>query len=795
MTSQPPEPEQEQSNPSLETTPDQGSKTESNRFKGISKKSTIALIQFTPLGSATPLFISAYQKQEWVLMVQLLPLIILALLWANYAGSFLERLGEILEAKGREDVDNLIIWLKPIDWLKRINKALGETIRWQLAGTEDKYLKCQGNECVQYKTEGFENTFTPLLSEVFVSLELSGDFLRDSDNKLLPLWPGFSHKLQKIQASGCGLSVWYILQEAKRNTMMRSLIIQAWGGYGKTTLLRHLTYIYTRKLEKKRAYNAPKLLPVLLYLRKWQELIGQADAPDLPTLIEQEHIPSLAVDKGLQLPPNWARNHLRKGKMLIMLDGFDEVKEEWRDSVSQWIGKQLQDYPETFFILTSRPAGYRRYSSENKPNTSLFIKPFNQQQQEGFIQSWYLSRERFRNSQPNHPVVEIEANRQAASLNQQLQPIEGERNPLRDLARNPLLLNTIVNLHASYPDEQLPQRRADLYKAIVRLQLGDRPLARQIDMPLEVHESQQVLQRLALFMTQANLTQIEPEQLERKLQSYLTAIDESVSAQIFLNKIEQVSELLVKVDDAYEFAHKSFQEYLAACEIKRTQQEDLLLENWSEQWYSAIIILYVAQLKNPNLFLRRLADIPDSEATKLAYKCLQETSRKVDEDLAQELAKIANKVQDRRYQQLEQYLKQGQWQEADRETYRLMLETVGKEERQWLEPEDLENFPCEDLRKLDQLWVDYSQGKFGFSVQKKIYFELGGTKELNWEEWEKFGSRVGWYNKEKGWCDDSRIELLDTTPYGHIPYCYCFGGGRGWGVGSILYSRAQTCRL
>ena len=786
MTSQPPERSQEQSNPSLETTPDQESKTESNRFKGISKKSTIALIQFTPLGSATPLFISAYQKQEWVLMVQLLPLIILALLWAYYAGSFLERLGEILEEKGKKDVDNLIICLK------RIYKVLDETIRWQLAGTEDKYLKCQGNECVQYKTEGFENTFTPLLSEVFVSLELSGDFLRDSDNKLLPLWPGFSQKLQKIQASGCGLSIWYILQEAKRNTLMRSLIIQAWGGYGKTTLLRHLTYIYTRKLEKKRGYNAPKFLPVLLYLRKWQQLIGQADVPDLPTLIEQEHIPSLAVGKGLKLPPNWARNHLRKGKMLIMLDGFDEVKEEWRDSVSQWIGKQLQDYPETFFLLTSRPAGYRRYSSENKPNTSLFIKPFNQQQQEGFIQSWYLSRERFRNSQPDHPIVEIEANRKAASLNQQLQPIEGgEKNPLRDLARNPLLLNTIVNLHASYPDEKLPQRRADLYKAIVRLQLGDRPLARQIDMPLEVNESQQILQRLALFMTQANLTKIEPAQLERKLQAYLSAIDESVSAEIFLDKIEQVSELLVKVDVSYEFAHKSFQEYLAACEIKRTNQENLLFVNWQEQWWEAIIILYVAQLKNPNLFLRRLADIPNIKATTLTYKCLQETCRKIDEDLRE----LINKVQDRRYQQLEQYLKQGQWQEADRETYRLMLETVGKEEGQWFEPEELENFPCEDLRKLDQLWVDYSQGKFGFSVQKKIYFELGGTKELNWEEWEKFGSRVGWYNKEKGWCEDMRIELLDTTPYGHIPYFYTFGGGRGLTVGSILYSRAQTCRL
>ncbi|CCQ59603.1 GUN4 domain-containing protein, partial [Crocosphaera watsonii] len=43
-----------------------------------------------------------------------------------------------------------------------------------------------------------------------------------------------------------------------------------------------------------------------------------------------------------------------------------------------------------------------------------------------------------------------------------------------------------------------------------------------------------------------------------------------------------------------------------------------------------------------------------------------------------------------------------------------------------------DNFPCEDLRIIDQLWVKYSNGQFGFSVQKQIYMdELGGTKMYN----------------------------------------------------------------
>ena len=49
-------------------------------------------------------------------------------------------------------------------------KAFTETITWQLAGTDKKYLKCQGKECLQLKTEGL-NTFKPKLSDVFVPLE------------------------------------------------------------------------------------------------------------------------------------------------------------------------------------------------------------------------------------------------------------------------------------------------------------------------------------------------------------------------------------------------------------------------------------------------------------------------------------------------------------------------------------------------------------------------------------------------------------------------------------------------
>jgi len=65
----------------------------------------------------------------------------------------------------------------------------------------------------------------------------------------------------------------------------------------------------------------------------------------------------------------------------------------------------------------------------------------------------------------------------------------------------------------------------------------------------------------------------------------------------------------------------------------------------------------------------------------------------------------------------------------------VMLKGAGREEKGWLNIKDIEKFPCEDLRTIDQLWVEYSNGSFGFSVQKRIYRSVG---EL-WNIIVKFG--------------------------------------------------------
>ena len=164
------------------------------------------------------------------------------------------------------------------------------------------------------------------------------------------------------------------------------------------------------------------------------------------------------------------------------------------------------------------------------------------------------------------------------------------------------------------------------------------------------------------------------------------------------------------------------------------------------------------------------------------------------------------------YINLRNLLAAKKWQEADEETARVMLKVAGREKERWLDTESIGKFPCKDLRTIDQLWVKYSNGRFGFSVQKRIYQSIGGTREYNKEVWERFGDRVGWRKKNERqyytdftWQYYTDLTFSEQAPVAHLPW---LGWGRGvpiyavvgvrerWYLGiCILFSRVETCRL
>jgi hypothetical protein len=89
------------------------------------------------------------------------------------------------------------------------------------------------------------------------------------------------------------------------------------------------------------------------------------------------------------------------------------------------------------------------------------------------------------------------------------------------------------------------------------------------------------------------------------------------------------------------------------------------------------------------------------------------------------------------------------------------------------------------------LWVKYSNGRFGFSVQKRIYQGLGGTREYNEDIWDKFGDKVGW-RKGGSWLSFYDITFDKKAPEGHLPWKYDVMFTSWWWV---LLSRVETCKI
>jgi hypothetical protein len=138
------------------------------------------------------------------------------------------------------------------------------------------------------------------------------------------------------------------------------------------------------------------------------------------------------------------------------------------------------------------------------------------------------------------------------------------------------------------------------------------------------------------------------------------------------------------------------------------------------------------------------------------------------------------------YAKLRDLLASKNWKAADQETSDRVCEVIIRQPKNWFDGDDIKAFPCQDLRNIDHLWMKYSQGKFGFSVQKEIWQRCGSPTKYN-RDWEKFGRIVGWQTKGifgsgigGGWIGIGNLKYdLETAPEGHLPAMGLFARYQG----------------
>lgn len=123
---------------------------------------------------------------------------------------------------------------------------------------------------------------------------------------------------------------------------------------------------------------------------------------------------------------------------------------------------------------------------------------------------------------------------------------------------------------------------------------------------------------------------------------------------------------------------------------------------------------------------------------------------------------------DKHYVDLENELALGHWKSADLMTGRMMLRLTGRQDHGWLDIASVRSCPTPAFNRIDQLWVTYSRGRFGYSVQNRLYKAVGGKKSFSKEVWERFGEKLGWY-KDGEWILYNDMNFSLDAPKGHLP--------------------------
>ena len=119
------------------------------------------------------------------------------------------------------------------------------------------------------------------------------------------------------------------------------------------------------------------------------------------------------------------------------------------------------------------------------------------------------------------------------------------------------------------------------------------------------------------------------------------------------------------------------------------------------------------------------------------------------------------------YWKLQDLLAAGEWRKADEETYEIILQKANRVKEGWLDYSATDRLSCKLLKELDYLWLKYSGGKFGFSVQRKIWQKLGG--KIDYQTECKLGETFGW-RINNNWQDYDRLDFSLAAPVGHFPW-------------------------
>jgi hypothetical protein len=348
------------------------------------------------------------------------------------------------------------------------------------------------------------------------------------------------------------------------------LMVLGGPGAGKSTFLRRMGL---EALKGKKGNLKHACIPVFIELKKFNT--GEIN-------IEKEIAEEFRIC-GFPSHEEFTAKVLEQGKLLILLDGLDEVPTERMNEAIRQIQNFVDLHDQNRFITSCRVAAYRH---NFRRFTDVAMADFDDTQIEKFITNWFRS----------EPQTGQDCWKK---LNNK------EHKSAKELTQTPLLLTLVCLLYQR--SRKFPTNRATLYERALRVLLeewaGEKGIPHEdLYKGLDTKRKEMMLSEIAyhafkadrLFLPKREIT----DQIEQLLKEMLPD-EKFIDGTAVLKSIEvQHGVLVERAEGIYSFSHLTLQEYLTAQYIDDHRQiETLVTEHLTDARWQEVFLLVAGLMR------------------------------------------------------------------------------------------------------------------------------------------------------------------------------------------------------
>ncbi|WP_017301641.1 NACHT domain-containing protein [Nodosilinea nodulosa] len=358
-------------------------------------------------------------------------------------------------------------------------------------------------------------------------------------------------------------------------------------GVGKTTLLQHLA------VQCNQGEFAADQVPIFMALREFAEAANRRDDSSLFSYIHQT----------LGLTTAQLETLLSEGRMLVLMDGMDEVLNQDISAVIREIRSFSDQYHRNRYVVSCRTAAQKLALHGF---TDVEIAPFSPAQIATFAQKWFVALGR---------AATPEGQAKAAKFVEKLDLPENWQ--FRQLVVTPLFLHLACWLFQG--EGQFPSKRTAFYKQGLDLLLGKWDETKGVERDdiyrgFLLPQKMKLLSQLAAVTFEQGQYFFEQRTIEQYIEDYLQNLpgtllepeELQLESEAMLKAIEAQHGLLIeRARGIFSFSYLAFQEYLTARKIVATHNLSALeqalgglVDHITDPHWREVFLLTAAMLRS-----------------------------------------------------------------------------------------------------------------------------------------------------------------------------------------------------